>query len=259
MKIIRFLSCAALVVAIAGCAIPIISKKQVEREKPVPAFFVEYEKGTAELNNRYVIKQRIDRLSAQYEKKPVFVLVANGNDIQEYSLAVSRLFSISNISEENSFRVLVMPLERREQANRVAVYHAQSWNSFNKEYMAAGEFSLVEGADGVYRSSDKRLFYAEPAKTKLMLDGNWQVEQLDRALTQLGWSLDAEKVELSDEEKVFVRSIDVVTLGPVATRSEVKLLVSAFVDKAFPSHSFSVNSESKKVRIWKVNIVGDES
>ena len=242
---------------VTGCSI-----NNVERISPVPDFFIQFEQDKAELNNKYLIKEKINKVAkgVKEDEKIVWVVVASGNSAKDYSLAVRRMYNFSNAIQDEDVRVVIQPLERKEQVNMVAVYHTAEWNDKSKAFFLDNEFSKLISVDGVYRSSDKRLFYATPTKRKLLLSGKGVITQFDNALHQLGWSLDATNANWSYEKQFSVPSVEVILLGDKATEYEINLLAKTFIEKALAEHEFDIDFENRTVRLWQsLDFNGDKT
>ena len=253
MKQLKKLSlcvCAA-VVMVSGC-----SSVHQERVHPVADIFVQFDAGQSAFNNKYVLTDRLNNALAGYEKRPVVVAVASGNKQEDFTLAVSRLYSIVDAVDVNAdYRVLVKPLERFEQRDRVAIYHAESWGAFEKAYMHDGDYSWVDGSNGIYRSSDERLFMAVPTLRHLQPVGATGIEQAASLLEALGWSLQliGEQPESSD---VHLKNIQIVTLQTVASRIEVDLLLEDVMGELMPGCDYEVVAGERLVKVWKKDLIG---
>lgn len=247
----------ALCVGLCGGCTSVI----FERVDPVPDFFMQFDAGESAINNSFSLNQKLKNTLVQKQKgskKPVLVMVASGDGQQDYDLAVSRLFSFANASSiDADFRVLVKPLERAEQANRVAIYNIGDWDEFSKSYLESGDFSWVLGSGAVYRSSDKRLFLSSPLKRKIVPAGSNQLEQLGDALSQLGWNIQSSQASLKGVDAIKVGPLNIVTLEPMASKSEITLLVKEYLKEFLPAHDFIVIGEDKVVRVWNNSLYGD--
>lgn len=224
---------------------------QPERKYPVPEVFLQFDAGNGSFNNRYALTDRLNRALSAYDKRPVVVMVASANTIEDYHLAISRLFSVTNdIAVDADFRVLVKPLERLEQKDSVAIYHAPSWSIFHKRYMANSDFTFIDNSGGVYRSSDARLFLIKPLQRTITPVGNTALEQLGSVLSQVGWEL---TLSLPDNYQTInvLQSLKVVTLEEHASSHEVTYLLKSILPDLLPGCDFTVDPVSKRVNIWK--------
>lgn len=249
MKYFRSLGIAVFAIWSAGC-----TSIQSERMYPVAELFIQFEEGESSFNNRFVLSEQMNEALSFYDNKPVVVVVAAGNDESDFTLAVSRLYSIlGSVDVDANFRVLVKPLERVEQRNRVAIYHSDEWSSFEKQYMHDGEYSWVDGSGGIFRSSDERLFMAVPTKKKITPSGSTSIERLTSLLDALGWSVllvgGADDDETSS--RVALGSIELVTLESEATSAEVELLLKGVMGDFFHDYKYEVMADGKLVKVWK--------
>lgn len=253
MKQLKKLSlcvCAAFLL-VSGC-----SSVHQERVHPVADIFVQFDAGQSVFNNRYALTERLNSVLAGYEKRPVVVVVASGNKQEDFTLAVSRLYSIVNaVDVDADYRVLVKPLERFEQRDRVGIYHAENWGAFEKAYMHDGDYSWVDGSNGIYRSSDERLFMAVPTMRHLQPVGSNGLQQTASLLEALGWSLQliGEEPEPSD---VHLNDIQIVTLEKVASRIEVSLLLDDVIGELMPGCDYEVVAGERLVKVWKKDLIG---
>ena len=239
-------------VLLAGCA-----SSQPERINPVADLFVQFEEGDSSFNNRFELKEHLEKELSSYKQRPVVVVVASGNTSEEYSLATARLNSIVNeIEFDADYRVFVKPLERSEQKDKVAIYHTDKWDAFHKKFMRDGDYSVVNGSKDIYRSSDERLFLTNPTKRVFHPEGKDQLEQLQNVLSELGWVLEVNDTS-SDFSKLKVNKLEVVTLENHASFSEVRLFVSGYLEELLPYFQFDVDEEHKQVRVWSTARYGE--
>ena len=241
--------CAAFLL-VSGC-----SSVQQERVHPIADLFVQFDADQSVFNNRYALTERLNSVLAGYEKRPVVVVVASGNKQEDFTLAVSRLYSIVNtVDVDADYRVLVKPLERFEQRDRVGIYHAESWGAFEKHYMHDSDYSWVDGTNGIYRTSDERLFMAVPTMRHLQPVGSNGLQQTASLLEALGWSLQfiGEEPERSD---VYLNDIQIVTLEKVASRIEVSLLLEDVIGDLIPGCDYEVVAGERLVKVWKKDLI----
>lgn len=245
LKNLSFCACTALAL-ISGC-----SSMQPERVYPTADTFIQFDAAQSAFNNRYVLAERLNNVLAKYKERPVVVVVASGDSQKDFTLAVSRLYSIVNsIDVDADYRVLVKPLERFEQRDRVAIYHAENWGEFERSYMHDGDYSWVDGSNAIYRSSDKRLFMAIPSMRHLQPVGETGMEQVASLLEALGWSLLLIGEEPASSE-VHLTNIRVVTLEKFASRIEISLLLDEIIGQLMPNCDYEVVADEKIVKVWK--------
>lgn len=238
-------------VLMSGC-----SSVPQERVHPIADMFVQFDAGEFAFNNRYALTARLHQVLARYEKRPVVVVVASGDQPADFTLAVFRLYSIVNaVDVDADYRVLVKPLERSEQRDRVAIYHAKSWGVFEKNYMHDGDYSWVDGSEGIYRSADERLLMAVPTMRHLQPVGANGMQQAASLLEAVGWSL-----QLIGEEPiptdVYLKDIQIVTLEQIASHMEVSLLLDDVMGKLMPGCEYEVVTGERLVRVWKKKLIG---
>lgn len=214
---------------------------------PAPDFFVQFESGGSVLNNSYQLTQRLAAGFDRFAEPPLVVVVGSGKTEEDYTLAVSRLYAIADVGVHADYRVLVQPLEREEQRDRVGIYLVPSWGEFERRYMLAGDYSQVPGSGGVYRASDKRLFLATPTNRVIHPTGSEPAEQLDSLLNELGWSLHADGDALPRGK--LIGHIQVVTIEPVATSGEITKLLGQIGHQVLPGCQYSVLPETRQVTI----------
>ena len=236
---------------VTGCSVA-----YVERISPTPVFFIQFEQEQADLNNKYIIQNKINEAVKEIEDSVslTWIVVASGNSPKDYTLAFERMVSFSHAINTGAVRLVVQPLERPEQVDMLAVYHTTQWNKENKLFFLDNEFTTLSNVNDVYRASDKRQFYATPTKRTITLKGEDIIAQFDSVLTKLGWSLNADDANRKFEKQLSVPSIDVVLLGENATKFEIKMLVEIFIKKALQKHEYQIDFENKTVRLWQSSI-----
>lgn len=228
-----------------------------ERVYPVADIFVQFEAGQSVFNNRYALTERLSSVLDGYEKRPVIVVVASGNKQEDFTLAVSRLYSIVNaVDVDADYRVLVKPLERFEHRDRVGIYHAENWGTFEKAYMHDSDYSWVDGSNGIYRSADERLFMAVPTMRHLQPVGTNGLQQTASLLEAVGWSLQLIGEE-PEPSNVHLNDILIVTLEKVASRIEVSLLLDDVIGQLMPGCDYKVVDGERLVKVWKKDLIGE--
>lgn len=237
---------------LSGC-----SSVHQERADPSADMFIQFDAGKSVFNNRYALTERLSDALSVYEKRPLVVVVATGNESEEYTLAVSRLFSIVNaLKVDADYRVIVKPMERLEQRDRVAIFHAESWGAFEKDYMYEGDYSYVDGSNGIYRSSDERLFMAIPTTRQLIPSGVNGVKQMESLLEKLGWAFEFIG-KVPELPNVHLNSIRVVTLENVASRHEISLLLEDVMSELIPGCDYEVVADKRLVKVWNKDLIGE--
>lgn len=247
------LSAVATLSLLCGC-----TTIQVERKDPVPSVFVDFNSGSADFNNKYELSEALNKKLYEMESKPKLVFVASGDDKKDFDLATKRLYSLKRaLDTDIDYRVLVKPIMREEQRSRMAVYIVSNWNEFNKSYMTGSDYSSINGANGLFRSSDKRLYLVSPMKRKYSPIGNTVLEQLGDLLLYVGWGLEyIDALNISSDKTI--KDVEFVTLEKIASSNEIELLVDDLISFAIPGLGFLINEEERVVQVFEKNKFGEE-
>ncbi|PKG68614.1 hypothetical protein [Pseudoalteromonas sp. GutCa3] len=235
---------------------PLANIEQEERVAPNPNFFINFSNGVSDFNNSFLFQELLSNSSdLVLNGRPVVVFVANGNNHKDYELAISRLYSVVNTEAfDAEYRIIVKPLEREEQRNRLAVYLTDDWNYLKKQFMYNSDYSLVAGDNGVYRSSDERLLLARPSKFTFHPKSGDGVNQLKELLVYLGWDINTDNV-VAPISIAKINKVDLVTLNSIASRSEVNLILSELFPKVLPNFTFLISDSERVVRVIKKDIL----
>lgn len=235
------------------CTLPLLfsacSTIQPERSFPQPELVVDFSSDTTSFNNSYFLNQTLNASNKGHKEIPCFVFVASGNSIADYNLAVARMYSIiTKVDNPANFKLLVNPVERDEQRSRLAIYRVDDWDLFTKNYMQKSDLTIVEGAPGIFRSSDKRLFVARPTKQVFYPSGSNPFNQLNDVLQQLGWRLSLIPNEVLGKR---IGQLEVVTIDSVASSSEISLLLDDLSKTIFDGYLYEISAELKTVKLIK--------
>ncbi|NJI86960.1 hypothetical protein [Shewanella sp. Iso12] len=231
----------------AGCSIG-----QPERKSPKPLMIVQFKASNTSINNRVVLRQKLVNALRTPVERPIVLLVAAGNDEDDFSLAATRLHSFIEAigpTVDADYKLLVKPSERTEMSNNILVYVTDSWDEKIKSFAYNADFSKVDGAGDIYRASDKRLFIARATSRTISSSGVDQYSQLSGFVSELCWNVDlsANSNPLSESEKIFISGINVVTNESCATTQEISLFMDAYLSKYLSGFSYKTDTKSRTV------------
>ncbi|MFW7525616.1 hypothetical protein ACODM8_15975 [Vibrio ostreicida] len=233
------------VLSLVGCTSHSIN---TDYERFKPSFFIQFQEHSSAINNVFALNKKIEHATLGYEKKPTVVLVAVGHSLEDYNLALSRLYSVSNVARQD-VRVLVKPLDLPKQKDLVAVHVVSDWTSEAREAFESQEFSEISQLNRVYSGSDDRYFYRQPRARVLAFSDKALKEQLQELGKEIGWNISTDKLVDSTLSNVRLVKLQINTLEQIATSHEVTLIFDRIIDQWLSEYSYRIDARNKLIEL----------
>lgn len=213
-----------------------------------PSFFIKFEENSSTINNVFALSENIQLAISEFEKKPTIVLVAVGHSMDDYNLALSRLYSVSNVAKQD-VRVLVKPLDIPSQKDLIAVHVVSEWTSEYQLAFEQQEFSEISQLHRVFSGNDDRYFYRQPRSRVITFTDKTLEKQFDALGKSIGWNVSTDKVMVSKLPKIRFSKLQINTLSEVATSFEATLLFDQIIEKWLPNYSYHIDARNKIIEL----------